>query len=245
VAVQLWRRGHTLDVRGCRIDDRRFRCLLRALSHVSIKHGPQAPRRLRPTGCGEIKFQGALFEDNVSFRELTFPGQMLFDGARFMARADFGLVTFTDHADFDNVVFESDANFRGAVFQDHAGFEKGRFMGDATFTSVTFSNNVDFDGAIFRHSARMDGIKFLGARRLGRITVGEAVTLESSEFAVRTAIEIRARHVNARSLVLADGGRISLHGESVQLAQADLGRASTLEGTVWSGPLLMDWVRAS
>ncbi len=189
----------------------------------------------------EIDFQGARFEGHANFRALTFPGPILFDGARFSGKADFGLAVFTDHADFDNVIFEGDVNFRGAVFQDHAGFEKSRFMADAVFTAVTFADTADFDRAKFEHNARMDGTKFRGARRLGSLVAAETVTLEASEFAVRTAIEIQAGKVNAKSLVLADGGRMSIHGGAVELAQADLGRASTLEGAEREEmPVLLD-----
>ncbi len=41
--------------------------------------------------------------------------------------------------------------------------------------------------------------------------------------------------------MLADGGRISVYGGSVELAQADLGRASTLEGAEREEmPVLLD-----
>jgi uncharacterized protein YjbI with pentapeptide repeats len=230
-----------LDARGCNIGSRRLRHLLQALDHVSVKPGPHTPTRLHPDGCGQINFERARFEGHADFLGLRFPGEMLFDGAKFTATADFGLTVFGDHADFDHVIFEGDVNFRGAVFRDHAGFEESQFRAEALFTSVTFVDNVDFDRAIFERGASMDGAKFLGARRLGSLTVDETVTLQASEFAVRTAIEIRARDVNARSLVLADGGRISLHGGSVELAQADLGRASTLEGAEREEmPLLVD-----
>jgi uncharacterized protein YjbI with pentapeptide repeats len=235
-AVERWRAGEVLDARGVTVGADALERLLEHLEQAVILRPPDTERRLRPSSCGAIHFQGARFETHANFRELSFPGAVLFDHAVFQRGADFGESVFAEHADFDHASFDGRVNFRGVRFEDHAGFEGTGFMAQAVFTAAQFAGYVDLKEAVFKGDALLDGARFETARQLGPFTVAGVLDLDASEFAVRTALEVRAETVRADAVVFADGARLTMHGGRISLLGADLGRASMLAGVERNEP---------
>jgi hypothetical protein len=230
-AVNRWRSGGPLDASDAQIDEATLARFLDALAHVEIaSKAVAASTRLRPSSCGEIRFERSVFGGDVDFSQLQFPGPVLFDHASFAGAANFGMTTFAEHADFDHVTFRDRANFRAAVFDDHAGFEGAVFCASATFIAAEFGSYLDLADAHFAQDVAIEGAKFQTARQLGPFTVAGKLSLDASQFGARVMIDAGAGVLSAQDTVFSDGVRLSLSDARVDLERADLGRASALAG---------------
>ncbi|MEU8382926.1 pentapeptide repeat-containing protein [Streptosporangium sp. NPDC048865] len=83
-------------------------------------------------------FEGAVFKDEVMFRE-----------AVFALRADFREVVFERTVFFDRAVFKDRALFRGTVFEGTALFGATAFEDEAVFRRAVFGGGTAFAEAVF------------------------------------------------------------------------------------------------
>lgn len=119
----------------------------------------------------QFNVEGAVFGDEASFKELTFPNGFIAGGAKFGARTDFEGVTFEGVTEFSDVTFGHMSNFSDATFNGHTTFDAAGFHGmsdfsDAifdgwsSFVGATYFGQTSFRGAEFHQVANFSGVTF-------------------------------------------------------------------------------------
>lgn len=114
-------------------------------------------------GVGYHSFEGATFDQQVTFDKAEFVGE--FSGSRmhFLSLASFNGVKFRSNALFGNSQFRTDPNFRNALFEQRAWFHGCTFGDAATFTDAEFRGEADFDQVEIQNSCLFRGASFDGA----------------------------------------------------------------------------------
>ncbi len=139
------------------------------------------------TGCTfsqSALFDGALFENSVSFIDSSFGLDAFFNNARFLGGADFNYSDFDSYSYFAEAEFSGDAffsdvdlsaasDFSLATFSGQANFIRSRlnepyfgdahFGGPAQFGLARFSGLSSFGGAVFADEAGFGLARFSDA----------------------------------------------------------------------------------
>ncbi|MFE7070438.1 pentapeptide repeat-containing protein [Streptomyces sp. NPDC057620] len=182
--------GANIDHRGTTFTEPLLGALLGAL------HDP-----LTGLPClGVADFQGAAFQGDAQFSEVTFSGLASFYEATFSGDALFRKAIFSSGAAFTNVTFSGDARFFAVAFSSTStvGFVGATFSGDARFDWVAFSGNAWFRGATFTGDASFYEARFEKASHLGPLVCGKQVVLDGAVFRQPMTVEISARQVSCK-----------------------------------------------
>ena len=124
-------------------------------------------------------FQGAHFQEEVTFESTRFDGEVAFDDVVFESTVEFVGARFLNNATFKRTEYHGTADFRGVEFtgganirEDDADFEESVFHGPARFgdavftfadfTDVVFEDEADFERARFTESTTFDDAVFEG-----------------------------------------------------------------------------------
>ncbi|HBP86131.1 MAG TPA: hypothetical protein DD706_00365 [Nitrospiraceae bacterium] len=119
-------------------------------------HGPASFSSPHGQVCfsdlGQLNFNGAQFQKEMSFDNLIFNGEVSFQRALFMKEASFNQTEFQKKVDFDEALFEAAVSFRNAQFKGNV------FMG-AYFKSLTNFIGTK-DCLLFSDGGRLVGVSF-------------------------------------------------------------------------------------
>ncbi|HOT06996.1 MAG TPA: pentapeptide repeat-containing protein [Methanotrichaceae archaeon] len=105
------------------------------------------------------RFAGSRFGGPVSFKGMTFLGNVVMDGSSFQSEALFDRAEFQQMLSMQHCRLHGPASFKAAAFSGAAVLAGTKFEGDVSFTSSAFGGRADLSGALFSEDAR-----FLGAR---------------------------------------------------------------------------------
>ncbi|HXD12404.1 MAG TPA: pentapeptide repeat-containing protein [Anaerolineales bacterium] len=97
----------------------------------------------------DVKFDGAVFEQPASFKNIEVGSIANFQGTRFKNTVDFSGSKMAVDADFTKAIFNHTANFENFRVANHAIFTEATFNSDADFTSSIMDRDIEFTGAVF------------------------------------------------------------------------------------------------
>jgi uncharacterized protein YjbI with pentapeptide repeats len=115
----------------------------------------------------EVSFEGTNFTKGLSLRGSVFRNNSIFKGAEFGDYVNFWMAEFDNDASFENVLFKGYADFRcakfdkiavflGNQFYKDAKFYKSEFNGLAYFSMSRFHGDASFGDTQFRETANFD-----------------------------------------------------------------------------------------
>jgi uncharacterized protein YjbI with pentapeptide repeats len=123
-----------MDLRGTPVSRELLDQILHAVRDGKHRSRLRSVRFDRAMFSDEVSFRGVRFYSNVSFREVRFCEGVLFTQAQFFGYAQFDDAQFFDFARFDEARFRDGASFRNVKFLGTARFEHAKLSGaSATF----------------------------------------------------------------------------------------------------------------
>ena len=97
----------------------------------------------------DLKFDGAVFEQSASFKNIQVGSIANFQGTLFKSSVDFSGSQSAVDADFTKAIFDNTANFENFRVVNHAIFTDATFNSDADFQSGIMDRDIEFTGAVF------------------------------------------------------------------------------------------------
>jgi|GEM_PF-7110314 len=202
--------------------------------------------RNKKRGQFSIRFDQAVFVNDLECKKISFPCYAVFDGAKFEGDAWFNKATFEGAACFGGTAFkgsavfiettfEADANFNGTTFKEFAMFLDATFEGGAQFESSTFEGNAEFGGATFNSYTVFYWATFEGRADFGGATFevdagfygatfeeevefegARITTMSASDMVVKKNLTIKAIFKTANFSRLSVGGSTNLSGSEFE-----------------------------
>ena len=133
-------------------------------------------------GVGVTDRDGPAESLELDFADAVFQTDVSFDGVRFPGPARFTNATFEGLAYFQLAVFSHDVDFTGARFARHAAFDGAKFRLGVGFSETHFDSSVDFDGSLFRTNVDFRNVTVGGDAGFGQ-TVFQGATFAGCSFA--------------------------------------------------------------
>ena len=128
-------------------------------------------------------FSSAVFNDGISFDEITFKNDTNFTGCTFERTAFFKGVIFQGYSDFTGTIFKKPAVFASATFEKESCFRKVIFEYYAHFNGATFKQVVLFEDTVFGGGAHLKETVFGRSVYFEGAVSKYDIYLESEDFA--------------------------------------------------------------
>jgi uncharacterized protein YjbI with pentapeptide repeats len=142
----------------------------------------------------DVRFEGATFEDPVSFAGVAFGGEARFDGAHFAQEVSFEHALFAQAASFDNAVFVKPARFTDTTFAGSVSFDDAEAHDGISFTDTLFGERASFGGEL--RDPHFSGNRMFAGARLSRANFAYA-TFEGDQLFVGALFEADATFTRA------------------------------------------------
>jgi hypothetical protein len=152
----------------------------------------------------DAAFDGAMFPDDVSLKDVVFDGAVTFSQARFERTVSFAGAEFTGTATFDRAAFRGSAlfdrvRFGGALWLNQASvrgrisfsqaaldrdatFDRTEFRGDLDFADAAVHGDVSFDMCVFVSPATFARTTFHAGASFGRVIAAQEFALSDATF---------------------------------------------------------------
>lgn len=134
----------------------------------------------------DVLLSGAIFTNDVNFRNVHFLGKSEFEKTQFCGEVDFDRSQFNKFAQFSKATFFRRTEFANATFKEDAIFVSSHFKKSPFFLQVTFGESVIFGEAVFTEAQFDEGATFVrtkfsghsnfdGARFFGDVSFNDAI----------------------------------------------------------------------